>query len=205
VTTSGQNNIQPVLYGLVLAGGKSLRMGTDKGAMLWHGKEQKYYMCDLLQEFCDEVFISCRAEQQGIMDNNYKTIPDSVDGSGPIVAILSAFEKYSGVAWLVVACDLPLLDRFTVLQLVEGREPGGVATTFRSPFDQLPEPLITIWEPASKVMLWSHLADGFRCPRKALIRNEEQVKVIEPKNPDALMNANTPEDAETVKTKVKTG
>jgi len=48
----------PKLNGLVLAGGKSLRLGTDKGKINWHGNEQRYYIAELLQKFCDEVFIS---------------------------------------------------------------------------------------------------------------------------------------------------
>jgi molybdopterin-guanine dinucleotide biosynthesis protein A len=50
-----KNTGQPLLNGLVLAGGKSRRMGTDKGVMQWHGKEQRYYMADLLQNLCVEV------------------------------------------------------------------------------------------------------------------------------------------------------
>ena len=74
-----------------------------------------------------------------------------------------------------------------------------MATTFKSPFDGLPEPLITIWEPSSFERLQTHIADGFTCPRKALIRNDSLVKLLIPPNPDALMNANTPRDAEKVK------
>jgi hypothetical protein len=42
------------------------------------------------------------------------------------------------------------------------------------------------------------LIDGFRCPRKALIRNEGGIKLLSPPSPDDLMNTNTPEDAEQV-------
>ena len=58
------------LNGLVLAGGKSLRMGYDKSSIEWHGKEQRYYMADLLKQYCDEVFISCRADQQNEVDRH---------------------------------------------------------------------------------------------------------------------------------------
>src|SRR4051812_47661865 len=58
------NSIKKPLNGLVLAGGKSERMGRDKTRINWHGKEQCYYISDLLKPFCSEVFISCRHEQQ---------------------------------------------------------------------------------------------------------------------------------------------
>ncbi len=188
------------LYGLVLAGGKSVRMGQDKSVIYWHGKEQRYYMADLLTSVCDEVFISCRPEQENGIDKNYNTLIDNYPGGGPLIGILSAFKKAPHAAWFVTACDLPLLDLATLQFLIEQRDANCIANTFKSSFDGLPEPLITIWEPASYSVLQAHIADGYTCPRKALIRNEELVKIILPPNPDALLNANTPEDAEKVKT-----
>ena len=55
---------KPVLNGLVLAGGKSIRMGFDKANIKWHAKEQQYYIADLLKEVCENVFISCRPGQE---------------------------------------------------------------------------------------------------------------------------------------------
>ena len=204
---NGQNNMQttPLLYGLVLAGGKSVRMGNDKGIMQWHGKEQRYYMADMLGGCCKDVFISCRAEQQNEIDKEYKTLVDNYEGAGPAVGILSAFKAKPGAAWLVVACDLPLLDLPTLQYLVQHRDITRIATTFKSPHDSLPEPLITIWEPASFEILKAHISDGYSCPRKALIRNEATVKMLTAPNADTLMNANTPEDAAKVKDLIKKG
>jgi len=199
--TSREHNIQPPLYGLVLAGGKSVRMGYDKGAIRWHRVEQRYYVADMLKNVCDDVYISCREEQINEINSHYKTLPDTYPGSGPHIAILSAFQAKPNVAWLVAACDLPLLDLPTLQFLIQNRDATKIATTFKSPFDGLPEPLITIWESASFEKLQAHISDGFNCPRKALIRNEALVKILTPPNPDALMNANTPEDAEKVRLK----
>ena len=199
MTSIVQNSTVPPLYGLVLAGGRSVRMGEDKGAIDWHGKEQRYYVADLLKQFCAEVFISCRAEQRGDIDPAYKTLQDTFEGSGPIIAILSAFNAHPKAAWLIVACDLPLLDTPTIQYLMQHRDVTKIATTFKSPFDSLPEPLITIWEPRSHSLIEPYLADGFKCPRKLLIRNENAVSILVPPNADALMNANTPEDAAKVR------
>lgn len=185
------------LNGLVLAGGKSVRMGHDKSIINWRGKEQRYFIADLLAQFCDEVYISCRAEQQGEIDIHYKTITDNVEGKGPIVGILSALEQSNDLAWLVIACDLPLIDELTIKHLIDSRDANKVATTYKSPHDGLPEPLITIWEPRSVEALHSFRAQGYNCPRKVLINSDTHI--IEPQNPQALINANTPEDAEQVK------
>jgi molybdopterin-guanine dinucleotide biosynthesis protein A len=182
-----------ILNGLVLSGGKSSRMGRDKSSIQWYGKEQKYYMAALLQVLCNEVFISCRKEQEAEINSNYKTLVDTYTGIGQYGAILSAFQFQQNVAWLVVACDLPLLDQSTLEYLIENRNTNTIATTFKSPFDGLPEPLITIWEPKSYEVLLTYLANGYTCPRKVLIKSNN-VHILQPPDGDALMNVNTPED-----------
>jgi molybdopterin-guanine dinucleotide biosynthesis protein A len=199
---SRENN--PTLFGLVLAGGKSNRMGIDKGRMDWHGQEQRYYLAEFLKEFCDSVYVSCRKEQsEEIKTNGFNIIEDAFEGLGPYGAILSAFKFNSNVAWLVVACDLPLLNASMIMQLISERDPQKVATTFRSPFDNLPEPLITIWEPRSNEILLSRMEEGKSCPRKSLMNTD--TKIIEPVDKEALFNANTPEDVEKVKTILNNG
>lgn len=188
---------KPLLNGLVLAGGKSVRMGNDKGLIAWHGKEQRYYIADILQELCNEIFISCRADQQNKIDENYQTIADTFTGLGPYGAILSAFRERPDNAWLVVACDLPLLDMETLKYLKNNRNPSSMATSFESPYNHFPEPLITIWEPKSYPVLLSLLSQGYNCPGKAL-RNMD-TNMIKSKVPEALTNVNTQEDFEKVK------
>jgi molybdopterin-guanine dinucleotide biosynthesis protein A len=190
----------PVLNGLVLAGGKSIRMGFDKTVIEWHGKDQRSYMADTLKEICSDVFISCRSEQQEEI-KNYTTIPDTFTGLGPYGAILSAFRENPNAAWLVTACDLPLIDNETLTYLIQHRDASKIATTFESPHDGFPEPLITIWEPKAYPILLSFLAQGYSCPRKVLRNNE--VRIIKALHPEKLMNVNT--EAELVEAKTLLG
>jgi len=192
----------PALNGLVLTGGKSVRMGTAKEKLDYHGKEQQYYAADLLSAFCDQVFISCRADQvEGIHpEYGYQALPDSFLNMGPVSGILSAFrrefKKEQKHAWLVVACDLPLLTRDTLQYLVDHRNPSVIATAFKSSSDGLPEPLMTIWEPGSYAVLLARLAQDNTCPRKALI--EHNVPLLDLIDKEALLNVNTPEESERV-------
>jgi len=187
---------QPVLNGLVLAGGKSTRMGFDKSAVNWFGKEQRYYMADMLKTCCDDVFISRSTDQQ-IIDKTYAAITDTFTNLGPYGAILSAFREQPDSAWLVVACDLPLLDANTLQYLVDNRDSSAIATAYQSETNEFPEPLITIWEPKSYPVLLSFLAQGYSCPRKVLINT--QPKLLKAPYAAALTNINTPEDLEKVK------
>lgn len=193
---------KPVLNGLVLAGGKSMRMGFDKGAATWHGKQQRYYMADLLKSFCKAVYISGRPGQRQEIDQSYPVIEDTFTGLGPFGAILSAFREQPDAAWLVIACDLPLLDEATLRNLVAWRNISSVATAYHSPVTDFPEPLIAIWEPKSYPVLLSFLAQGNSCPRKVLINSD--ITLLNAPDSSALTNVNTPEDLEKVKSMIHT-
>src|SRR6478735_6633462 len=97
------------LYGLVICGGQSTRMGTDKSLLDYYGKAQRYYVHEMLQPFCEKVFLSCNEQQAATITGNYETIADAPAYSdiGPMAGLLSAFGQYPDKAFLVVACDYP--------------------------------------------------------------------------------------------------
>ena len=188
----------PPINALILVGGKSTRMGRDKSQIDYHGKPQWQFMADVLRGLNLEVFISCREEQAAQFEGE-NLIFDSFTGLGPFGAIASAFRENPNTAWLVVACDLPLLNENTLKTLIENRKPSAIATTYRSPesAEGFPEPLITIWEPNSYAILLQFLTQGVSCPRKVLINSDTHI--IDPSVPEALMNVNTPEEMILVK------
>lgn len=182
----------PRLNGLVLAGGKSQRMGKDKGLINYHGMPQREHIYQLLQNFTEQTFISCRPDQAGEFDKKFQVIPDSIDGLGPFGAILSAFREYPNQAWLVVACDIPLINQKSISQLIHGRNTSKIATAFYNEETKFPDPLMTIWEPKAYPQLLHFLSLGYSCPRKVLINSNTEV--ITPKDPNTLLNANSLED-----------
>lgn len=189
---------KPILNGLVLAGGKSRRMGRDKGKINYHGKPQREYAFDLLAACCEQTFLSCRPDQSADPDLfGMPLIFDSFLGLGPFGAIASAFRENPNSAWLVVACDLPLLDQEALNYLIQHRDTSKIATAFNSPNNEFPEPLITIWEPRSYPVLLSFLTQGYSCPRKVLINSD--VALVDAPDTRVLTNVNSPEDLEELK------
>lgn len=188
-------NALPPIYGLVLAGGKSSRMKTDKAAIQIGGVTQSERIFNLLKPLCEQVFLSTRdalADRPGHRD--FPQIRDLSESVGPISGIVSAMDRFPGVAWLVAACDLPFLDDATLRQLLRGRNPDQIATAFRSAHDGLPEPLCAIYEPRSRADIRGFIERGIRCPRKMLIQSG--IRLLELEHPRALDNMNTPEDYE---------
>jgi molybdopterin-guanine dinucleotide biosynthesis protein A len=181
------------LYGLVLAGGRSTRMGADKAALRVAGRTQLEQAMALLAPRVERAFVSVRADQRADpLRAPFEQIEDGRENLGPIAGIIAALERHPDHAWLVLACDLPLLDAATLDHLVRWRAPHRLATAFRSSHDRLPEPLCAVYEPASRAALEAHIAAGRNCPRKFLMSAD--VELLDEPNPRALDNANTPEE-----------
>jgi len=181
------------LYGLVLAGGRSSRMREDKAALTIHRRPQLELAFELLNPFVSRVFVSVREDQRS--DPLRAAFPQIVDGpgvAGPLAGIMAAQAAHPQAAWLVVACDLPLLDSTTLAHLLAERDKERLATAFASATDGLPEPLCAVYEPASRDAILRFVAKGGSCPRKFLIAHD--AALLKPASPRALANANTPEE-----------
>ncbi len=186
------------LCGLVLAGGRSSRMGRDK-AELSHpdGRSLARRCYDLLGGAgCGPVVLSLRADQElpaGFFDLAVvETVRD--EGGGPMAGMVAAFRSRPEADWLVVACDLPRLDVETLETLVSARATDETFLAYRSEFDGLPEPLCAFYSKEALPVLERALEDDLRCPRKVLVRSD--CRLLDPVTPRALDNANTPEDWE---------
>ena len=183
------------LYGLVLAGGASTRMHSDKAALVYHDRPQLDWTMQLAAGVCRRSFVSVRAEQaRDPLRGAHEQIVDRVPAAspamgGPLVGILSALETHPEAAWLVLACDLPFVDRATLDHLVANRDPQRVATAYRSSHDGLPEPLCAIFEPRALEPMREFAAQGRHCPRKFL--SHAQAHLLNLPDPRALDNVNT--------------
>ena len=180
------------LYGLVLAGGASRRMGRDKATLDYGGRTQLAATHALVARHCERAFVSVRADQ--VSEPARAALPQIVDGaagSGPIAGIAAAQAAYPEAAWLVVACDLPFLGDSTLESLVARRGSAAI-TAFRSAHDGLPEPLCAIYEPGTREPLLDAIGQGRLCPRKFIVASG--VPLLEQPDPAALDNVNTPEE-----------
>ena len=189
------------LRGLVLAGGRSSRMGSDKATLVHpDGRTLARRSCDLLREAgCETIVVSLRHDQEipaGLDGVEIVRVPEGASG-GPIAGIVAGLRLNPAADWLVVACDLPRLDAATLAHLISSKQSDEKFLAYRSEFDGLPEPLCTLYSQAALPILEQAQADDFRCPRKILIRND--CRLLEPVTPRALDNANTPEDWATAK------
>ena len=180
---------RPPLEALILAGGQSTRMGTDKAELVYRdGQTEVQRLHHLCAAAGLPVSLSVRSSNDTSAD--LPLIEDRFVGLGPAGAICSAFLTRPDSAWLVLACDLPLLDADTLQTLIDARRADRVATAVRGPGKEWPEPLIAIYEPRAYPRLLQFLGLGYSCPRKLLINSD--VEVVGLADGAAITNANTP-------------
>ena len=183
----------PALFGLVLAGGASTRMRTDKAALQYHGQPQLRWAFELVSKFCAASFVSVRPDQRDDAARaGHPQIVDRQPGIGPIAGISAALLEQPKAGWLVLACDLPFLTERTLQHLIAHRDPQKIATAYRSAHDGLPEPLCAIWEPAAREPVLAYIASGKQCPRKFLINSD--TALLDLPEHQALDNVNTVEE-----------
>lgn len=165
-------------------------MGMDKGLISYHGKPQREHLFDLLSRCCAAVFTSCNAGQQ--VPEQLNPVVDQFDLQSPLNGILTAFKKFPDTAWLTVAVDMPYVDDHVLNTLIAHRAGDKVATCFYNASQKLPDPLLTIWEPAAYPLLLKFTGQGRISPRDFL--SAHHAHMIHPPNDKTLVNINTPDD-----------
>ena len=175
---------------LILAGGKSGRMGRDKALIERpDGIRQLDWLATIAREAVGgEVFLSVRGDDP--KSAGLPVITDTEPGGGPLAALASAHAAHPEEPVLVLGCDLFLLEAATLRHLLDQRDPARPATCFANRIDGRPEPLCAIYEVSGLSQAAGALAAGERCARHFL--ESLAPRVLDLPHPAALDNANTP-------------
>lgn len=138
------------MLGVVLCGGKSSRMGTDKGLLKQHSQSWAYLAKDKLASLDLHVKISVNKEQFEAYSSHFslpELIPDnlSLDIRGPLCGVLSAHLEEPEQDLFILACDMPLMESFILKELLQTRIEYAAADAFVFKNDGEPEPLCGIY------------------------------------------------------------
>lgn len=184
------------LYGLVVCGGKSSRMGVDKSLLNYHGKPQRYYLYELLKSLCEEVFISCNASQKHDIPSEYRVLVDEpeYENIGPMAALLTVFKHYPDHNFLVVGCDYPYVFTDSLHNLIKASLQSIYATSYYNDDDSIYEPLLTVYQTNIKSML----IESFNLKNYSLQKILQQLKAdtITPENNIIIKSIDTMEEYE---------
>jgi molybdopterin-guanine dinucleotide biosynthesis protein A len=182
------------ITGVILAGGKSSRMGTDKGLLKLDSRPFVAHISATLQAAFDRVFlVADDTSTYGFL--GLETIGDVYRGCGPLGGIHSALVHADGADIFVSACDTPFITRELVQYIVEF--PSGAAARIPSHNQQL-HPLCGFYSQRCLQSVSEQLEAGRYRVLDFVDKIGATVIPISPDLPfyreDLFSNINTPED-----------
>jgi len=93
---------------IVLCGGRSTRMGQDKGALAFGDETMLDRIVRIVRSIADEVIVVARHNQQ--LPPGVTRVNDRVEDLGPLAGIAAGLAASRSDVNLVVACDMPLIN-----------------------------------------------------------------------------------------------
>jgi molybdopterin-guanine dinucleotide biosynthesis protein A len=181
------------IFGVILAGGESRRMGSDKAFLTLAGRPLILHVHDRLRPQVAQMLVSANRDQDRFALLNYPVIADS-QPQGPLSGILAALlrGKHDGATHVVsTPVDTPFVPLDLVERLCQAAEtsPQGVALASDPMGDH---PATALWPVALAPVLADFLASG----EAKVSRFAERLQAARAQfdDPIAFMNLNTPQD-----------
>ena len=98
------------ITGIILSGGKSSRLGQEKGLATFNGKPLVSYAINVLQPVCGKLIISANNQIEEYKKYGYDVVQDEVSGVGPMGGILACLKKSVSRFNIILSCDTPFIN-----------------------------------------------------------------------------------------------
>jgi molybdopterin-guanine dinucleotide biosynthesis protein MobB len=180
----------------VLVGGKSSRMGSPKQLVEHKGRKLIDRVVAAIEErLPDPVLLGSGPVPEALVAN--RRLPDPPGLAGPMAGLIAALRWAPAAAWLVAACDQPLISRRAIDWLLGQRRPGRWAVMPRLAGGPV-EPFLAVYEPQSLTLLEEVARTGKLAPW----RIADHDRVVTPQPPSDLVaswrSVNTPKELESL-------
>ena len=188
------------LCGIVLAGGRSSRMGVDKAALEFGGITLLQRSVDRLAPVVDELVLvgaPGRPLPEVTSELPIHLVEDPVEGEGPLVGIAAGLQACSGDAAVVVAVDMPFVEAELVRLLVARL--NGTHRWVVPIAEGRPQPMCSVYALSALRTIREHLDAGDRAPMAVGADLDvyrmppEEWRAVDPAG-RSFINANTPEE-----------
>ena len=176
--------------GVVLAGGRGVRMGGDKLTIQLKGRPLIEYPLAALKAVLDEVAVISKAgvrlpPLQGVV---LWIEPD--EPRHPLVGLVQALDLAGGRPILVCPADLPFVTPGLITRLIH-TDPGGAPAVIAG-HAGVAQPLLGCYQPVAGELLREAARKADEPVRRVIERIKPKVLNVE--DPDELFNVNGPED-----------
>ena len=181
-----------ILRGVVLAGGKSKRFGSDKALAVYEGEAFLSRAVRLLADLKLHPVVVLR-------EGSFHTLPgstilyDYLPDKGPLGGIYTVMRKFPGDDFVVLTCDMPALEEKNLLSLMEEFKKKALLTLYESSSGQT-EPFPGIYPSTLLPLIFKNIS-AEKLAMQELIREIFEKNIIPFKGPaKTLVNVNHPLD-----------
>lgn len=183
------------ITGIILAGGKSSRMGTDKGFLKLNDKLFIEHSIDALKALVSEIIIISNSNDYDVF--GYKRINDKVENSGPLAGIYTGLIHSETEYNLVLSCDIPLIKTELLKLLIEADEEKYDIIQFES--NGKMTPLIALYKKNCKNTFYNLLNSGERRLQYAINQCEFKRIHLKKEHDYLITNVNTNQELKDLK------
>ena len=185
--------------GIILAGGRSRRLGRDKAVEPFEGQPLIRRVIERIQPLTAEIVVvvadAALGEALPLQDDE-RVAMDLFPGGGSLGGIFSGLSAADSQWGLVVACDMPFLNRQLFEHMLELREDWDAVVPMPGDF---PEPTHALYSrdclPHIEAKLQANdlKISGFFDDARVRYVNEDEVRRFDPEL-HSFFNVNSPED-----------
>lgn len=186
----------PAITGVILAGGKNSRMGSDKGMLEVEGKKIVDRIISVIKPFVQEVIIVSNGANYDKLE--YAVYKDIVKDAGPMGGIHAALQNSKTEKILVVSCDMPFVSKEVILALIREADSGEVVLPEHG--DSHTEPLCAVYS-KSCFSKFAELLNRGEWKMKNALQYFVIRRIVFPGNENTkhiFMNINTPAEYKSI-------
>ena len=187
------------ITGIILSGGKSSRMGTDKGFLSFNGKLFIQASIDALKPLVSEIIIVSNNADYDVF--GLKRIEDIMDNAGPLAGIYSGLNHSKTEYNIVLSCDIPLISSGILKKLIEGIDEVSEIIQIESKGKSMP--LIALYKKSCKDVFYKLLQKGERRLQFAVYQCRVKNITLDSESAILTMNINTPEELKVIENEHK--
>ncbi len=178
------------ITGIILAGGKSSRMGTDKGFVIYKNKAFIQHIIEAINPLVDDIIIVSNNPDYDIFRLN--RINDLIENAGPLAGVYTGLHFTTTENNLVVSCDVPLINSETLSLLIDEIDRESDVVQLESQGKTMP--LIATYKKQCATTFYTLLNEGERRLRVALNQLIVKTIILDKDQEKFTKNINTPID-----------
>ena len=197
-----ERDVKEIITGVILAGGRAQRMGgCDKGLIKLLGKPLVEYVIRALKPQVAEMIINANRNRERYAAYGYPVIADLMDGFyGPLAGMASAMQAARTPYIVTTPCDSPFVPSDLVKRLYGGIEKQAAEIAVAHNGERL-QPVFALLDQNLRSSIIAYLKRGERKIDRWY--EEHRLAIIDfSDQPNTFVNVNTPEDVETVESKL---